>query len=750
MSRCNSNPGIRSYRKAASLIVGSTLLFGTSVQASDIQPTPASAESDGASATAAVHTTAAAASTEAPVPTDPVIVTGERYRINTLNSRLRDVREAPQSISIIPREIIEQQAATTLNDVLRNVSGISMAAGEGGGGPGGDNLTLRGFGARNDIFIDGIRDFASYTRDTFNVEQVEVVKGPASAQTGRGSTGGYINLFSKQPQIGTFASGTLGLGQPNYVRGTADMNLGGDSIGLGGGTAVRVNLMHHDADTPGRDHVETKRTGFAPSVAVGLGTSTRAILSYLRLKQDNVPDYGIPFVPNTNTALLEYRDEPAPVEYDNYYGVLDRDYEKTKTNLVTFALEHDLSADVRVSNTVRYGYAVRDSVYSAPRFLNTTTTLIRPNPQSRDTVDKVLLNQSNIFAKFETGAIRHDAIAGFEVSRERSRNQLRSVTDATPTDLFDPDPGRPWSGTIDDIPGAVVRAKADTVAAYVFDTVHFSDQLLLTGGLRWERYKSAFLPAPSQITGTVGNIRRTDTHVTWRAGVTYKPVPNLSIYAGAGTSVNPSIENMTQTTPNLAVGALKPERSRTFEAGIKWDGLNGKLLLTSAIFRTEKTNARTDGLPGEPATVLDGKQRVDGFELGATGRLTEDWQVIASYTYLDSEVVESNDPVEVGSRLTNVPDHSGSLWMFYTLPQGIEIGGGARYVGTRYTNLTNNRRIDGYWLADATLGYDFNPKTTLRLNVFNIFDERYIDQVGGGHFVPGAGRSAVATLTFGM
>ncbi|HEU0285269.1 MAG TPA: TonB-dependent siderophore receptor, partial [Sphingomicrobium sp.] len=530
----------------------------------------------------------------------------------------------------------------------------------------------------------------------------------------------------------------------------ADMNLGGDSIGLGGGTAVRVNLMHHDADTPGRDHVETKRTGFAPSVAVGLGTSTRAILSYLRLKQDNVPDYGIPFVPNTNTALLEYQDEPAPVEYDNYYGVLDRDYEKTKTNLVTFALEHDLSADVRVSNTVRYGYAVRDSVYSAPRFLNTTTTLIRPNPQSRDTVDKVLLNQSNIFAKFETGAIRHDAIAGFEVSRESSRNQLRSVTDATPTDLFDPDPGRPWSGTIDDIPGAVVRAKADTVAAYVFDTVHFSDQLLLTGGLRWERYKSAFLPAPSQFTGTVGNIRRTDTHVTWRAGVTYKPVTSLSIYAGAGTSVNPSIENMTQTTPNLAVGALKPERSRTFEAGIKWDGLNGKLLLTSAIFRTEKTNARTDGLPGEPATVLDGKQRVDGFELGATGRLTEDWQVIASYTYLDSEVVESNDPVEVGSRLTNVPDHSGSLWMFYTLPQGIEIGGGARYVGTRYTNLTNNRRIDGYWLADATLGYDFNPKTTLRLNVFNIFDERYIDQVGGGHFVPGAGRSAVATLTFGM
>ncbi len=758
MSRFKSSPGIRSYKKAATLIAGSTLLLGTSAEASEAPSAPqasTAAKADAASSAAAVRTAVAATAAESADAADPVIVTGERYRINTLNSRLRDVREAPQTISIIPREIIEQQAATTLNDVLRNVSGISMAAGEGGGGPAGDNLTLRGFGARNDIFVDGIRDFASYTRDTFNVEQVEVVKGPASAQTGRGSTGGYINLFSKQPQLRTFASGTLGLGQPDYVRGTADVNLGGDSIGLGGGTAVRVNLMHHDADTPGRDRVETKRTGFAPSVAVGLGTSTRAILSYIRLKQDNVPDYGIPFVPNTNVALPEHHEQPAPVDYDNYYGLLERDYEDTLANIATFALEHDLTPDIRIANTTRYGHATRDSIYSSPRFAtlpNSTSTglLVTPQTQSRDTVDKVLFNQTNLFSKFETGSLRHEAIAGFEVSRERSSNQLRNVTAGTPTDIFNPDPERPWNGTIADIPGEVVRAKADSVAAYIFDTVELSDQFLFTGGLRWERYKSAFLPAPSQITSTVGDIHRTDESVTWRAGITYKPVSNLSIYAGAGTSVNPSIENMTQTTPTLAVGALKPERSRTFEAGVKWDGFGGKLLLTSAIFRTEKSNARTPGLPGEPATVLDGKQRVDGFEIGATGRLTEDWQIIASYTYLDSEVTESNTPAEVANRLGNVPDHSGSLWMLYTLPQNIEIGGGVRYVGTRYTNVANTRRIDDYWVADATLGYDFNPRTTLRLNVFNIFDQRYPDQIGGGHFVPGAGRSAVATLTFGM
>ena len=735
--RVAGSTGIRSYRKAAIVLAGSTLLVGTSAAAEEAVPATAAVpgaeqdkdrqESDGKSE-------------------EQVTVTGERYRVNTLNSRLPDVRDAPQSISIIPREVMEQQAASTLRDVLRNVSGISMAAGEGGGGPGGDNLTLRGFGARNDIFIDGIRDFASYTRDTFNVEQVEVVKGPASAQTGRGSTGGYINLFTKQPQLRTFARGTAGVGLPEYWRATADLNLDGRELGVGGGTALRLNLLYHDADTPGRDHVETQRIGLAPSIAVGLGTSTRAILSYVRMEQDNVPDYGIPFVPAANTALPEkYDDQPAPVDFDNYYGLLERDYEDTVSNIVTFALEHDVTDDIRIANTTRYGHATRDSVYSAPRFVSNDSTLIRPNPQSRDTVDKVLFNQTNLFARFSTGSIRHDLIAGFEVAEETSRNQLRTVTAGTPTDLFDPDPGRPWDGTVEDIPGAVVRAEADTLAGYVFDTIHFSDQLLLSGGLRWEQYKSKFRAAPP-----AEALGRTDTNLTWRAGLTFKPVPDLSLYAGAGTSVNPSIENMTQTNVSEDLAALKPERSRTYEIGAKWNGFKGKLLVTAALFRTDKTNARTDGLPGEPATVLDGKQRVDGFELGVTGWITKRWSVIAGYTYLDTEVRESNDPAELGNHLRNVPDHSGSVWTVYELPNGFEFGGGVRYVGTRFTSEANNRKLDDYWVADATVAYEIRPETTIRLNAFNLFDERYADQIGGGHFVPGQGRSAIATLTFGL
>ena len=731
--RFRRHAGITSCRKVALALASTTLLLGTEAQADD---------------SAGAVDAAAAVDDQPRKDDDPeIVVTGERYRINTLNSRLPDVRDAPQSISIISREVIEQQSASTLRDVLRNVSGISMAAGEGGGGPAGDNLTLRGFGARNDIFVDGIRDFASYTRDTFNVEQVEVVKGPASAQTGRGSTGGYINMFSKQPMATSFAGTTIGVGTPGYVRATGDFNLGGDRLGLGS-AAVRVNMMYMDADTPGRDHVETKRYGIAPSVAVGLGGSTRAILSLTWLKQDNVPDYGIPFVPAAHETLVEHRDEPAPVDYDNYYGLLDRDREKLRTSLATFALEHDVSDAIRIANTTRYGHATRDSIYSSPRFANNADLLINPQTQSRDTTDKALLNQSNLFAKFATGSLSHDLIAGFEVSREKSRNQLRTITAGTPTDLYDPDPQRDWDGTVVDMPGEVVRARADSVAAYLFDTVHLSERLLVSGGVRWEHYKSEFNPAPSQLSATVGDIERTDETLTWRAGMTYKPVRGLSLYAGAGTSVNPSIENMTQTTPTLAVGALKPERSRTFEVGAKWDGFGGRLLLNAALFRTDKLNARTPGLAGDAPTVLEGKQRVDGFELGATGRITQDWSVVASYTYLDSKVRASNTASEIGNRLGNVPNHSGSLWTAYELPMGIELGGGVRYVGTRYTNVANTRRIGGYWVADATAAYDISRHLTFRVNAFNLFDERFIDQVGGGHFVPGPGRSVLATLSF--
>jgi catecholate siderophore receptor len=764
--------GITAYRKAALVLAGGSALAlafeparaadhdeaaaaGESVASSVAGPAGAmgaAAVELAASASAAASGDTAAlavAGAMADAAGDPITVVGERDQINSLNSRLGDIREAPQSISVIPREVIEQQAATTLRDVLRNVSGISMAAGE-GGVPAGDNLTLRGFSARTDIFVDGIRDFGSYTRDTFNVEQVEVVKGPSSAQTGRGATGGYINLISKQPQRQTFLDGTAGIGTPEYWRATADINLAEDATGLAG-TAFRLNLLYHDVDAPGRDHVDAQRWGIAPAVAIGLGGATRAILSYQYLGQDNLPDYGQPFVPATITVpeLIPYRERPAPVDRDNFYGLLDRDYEETDTHVLTFALEHDLSDAVRLANVTRYGHSTRDSIISAPRFLNSTTTEIRANAQSRDTADELLLNQSNIFADFSTGGIKHELIAGFEIAREKSRNHGRTISEATTTDLFDPDPTRPYNGTIEPS-GFTARAKADSIAGYLFDTITLSEQWLVSGGLRYDRFEVDFIGLPSNAEPNPAPLARTDNIWSWRAGVTFKPVESFNLYVGAGSSANPAFEGLTSTNTNAAVAALEPEKSRTYEAGFKWDGLDGRLLLTGAVFRIDKLNARTPGLPGEAATVLEGKQRVDGIELGATGRILPNWELIAAYTYLKSKIRESNTPAEVGNELLNTPPHTFSIWTTYDFPFGLEIGGGVRYVDERFTSNSNVRQVGSYWLTDATVAYDITDDITARINVFNLFDEEYIDAISGGHYIPGAARSAVATLAFSL
>ena len=229
-----------------------------------------------------------------------------------------------------------------------------------------------------------------------------------------------------------------------------------------------------------------------------------------------------------------------------------------------------------------------------------------------------------------------------------------------------------------------------------------------------------------------------------RVAVTYKPTPNASIYAGYATSFNPSAEGLTLSA---ATAPLEPEETRTMELGFKWALPHPHLTLTSAIFRTEKTNARTDGLPGDPPTVLEGEQRVDGFEAGVTGLLAPGWSLTAAYTWLDGEIVASNDPAELGKRTPNTPDHSFSLWTAYEVSR-LTLGGGLSYVGERFSNATNARMADGYWVADAMAAYRFTDNASVRVNVYNLADEEYFDNIGGGHLIPGVGRWASVTLSY--
>ncbi len=653
------------------------------------------------------------------------------------------LRDIPQTITIIPRSVIQEQNATTLRDVLRNVPGITIQAGE-GGVPAGDNLTIRGFSARTDIFVDGVRDFGGYSRDPYNLEQVEVVKGPASSVSGRGSTGGSVNLVTKTPTLGAIRSVNVGGGTDAYKRGTLDLNQPIDALP---GAVFRVNAMYTDTDVARRDAVSNQRWGVSPSLAFGVGGGTRASLLYSHLDQDNVPDYGIPWVPATAAGgpLDGYVGMTPPVESSNFYGLTARDYENTVTDLATFGFEHDFGAQLTFRNQLRWGRNDRDSVITAPRFANpaspTLYTQINRQLQSRDMTDSILSNQTSATSRFATGSAQHALVAGLDIGREDSINYLRTGPTAPLADLYTPNPSDPYPGPVTRT-GAVNDGEAKSLGLYAFDTLTLGPRLELTGGLRYDRFEVDY--TAKDAASVVTPFGRTDEFVSWRAGVVYKPRPYGSVYAGAGTSFNPSAEGLS-LTPALA--DVEPEESFSVELGTKWDLLKQRLSLTAAVFHTEKSNARTPGVnPGDPPQVLAGVQSVDGFELGAFGSVGTRLTLFAGYAHMWSEIEASNTVGETGNALTQTPEHTFNLWLTGRVTRAITLGGGVQYMDSVYRNRLNTLEAPSYWLLNATAAYEINQKLTLRMNAYNLADEEYVDRVGGGHFVPGPGRYGMLTL----
>jgi catecholate siderophore receptor len=654
------------------------------------------------------------------------------------------LRDIPQTINVITKDVMTQQGATTLRDVLRNVPGITFQAGE-GGVPAGDQLTIRGFSARTDLFVDGVRDFGGYTRDAFNLEQVEVAKGPSSAIAGRGSTGGSINQVSKLPSLQSGYLGTVSVGNAEYKRTTIDVNQP-LSIGAIPGVAFRLNGMWTDNDVPRRTAVHADRWGVAPSIAVGLGTAKRATLSYLHLGQDNVPEYGLPWVPpNTNPELQAYSNGRPPVDQRNFYGLTTRDYEKTDTDIATLQLEFDASRAFTLRNTTRYGVNNRDSVITAPRFASVeTSTAINRQLQSRDMDDSIVANYTNLVSRFETGAIRHAVSAGLEVAAETSENHGRSGPLAPQADLYHPNPSDPYTGPIVRN-GAFTKGTANSAAVYAFDTVELGRRWELTGGLRWERFDLDF--DSLLVTGEAAPFNRTDSVLTGRGAAVFKPKVNGSVYVSYATSFNPSAEGLSL---NANTVNLEPERARIAEVGTKWD-VGQRLSMTAAGFHVEKTNARTPGVnPGDPPTVLAGRQRVAGIELGISGRINDRWSALAGYSYMDSKIAASNTPAEIDNALALTPNNTFNLWTTFALPGDVTIGGGLQYMDAVFRNATNISRVPSYWLVNGLASYAVNEHLTLRLNGTNLANEEYVDRVGGGHYIPGPGRSVSVSTDIGF
>lgn len=691
----------------------------------------------------AVQAAPARADDGAQIETIQVIGTREHSQLSS-SKFLRPLLDTAQTIDVVTEQLIEARAATTLRDVLRNVSGISMQAGE-GGTPAGDQLSIRGYSARTDIFVDGVRDFGGYTRDPFAVQQVEVVKGPSSDYTGRGGTGGSINLVSKTPSLDNDLTASLTLGTDQFTRVTVDANRALEGLS---GTAARLNLMVHEQDVPGRDQVENSRWGVAPSLALGLESDTRVTMSLFYLEQDNVPDYGIPWVPADNVPLAAWADDAPPVDFGNWYGLSARDFEAVSTAMATVRFEHQLSETATIDNITRYGVTDRDSMITAPRFEATDSTDIRRSDEKyRDDRNEILSNQTNLVVELD-GRFNHRLLLGMEFVSERETRHTRVPTgpDSPSTDLWMPTPDDPYLENYQPT-GTATRSEARTFAVYAGDSIALGERWLVNGGLRWDRFELDYTPDGEPRT------QRDDDMLSYRLGLVYKPVASGSIYLGYGTSFNPTAEGLAISTSSRQPGIadLDPEQNRAVELGTKWQILDHRILLTGAVFHMEKTNARTQD-PNDPddVLVLDGRQRVRGIELGIAGEVLPRVNVYAGYTYLDTEILESRDPAEIGKALGNAPKNTFSWWSTWDVSDRFQLGLGAQFVDDRYNSLTNTRSAPDYWTLEASASYRVNALLNLRLNVQNLTDETYIDYVGGGHFIPGAGRMVLLSSTINL
>jgi catecholate siderophore receptor len=735
----------------------------------------------------------ASATTGTPMQLPTIHVEGRRnpYKIDVVESPkfTQPLLDTPQTINVIGGDIIRQQGATTLAEALHNSPGVgTFYVGENGSTSTGDAVYMRGFDASGSIFVDGVRDLGSISRDVFDTEQVEVIKGPDGTVSGRTTPTGAINMVSKQPLLANRVSASLGYGSGNRKRGTADWNRV-----LGEHAAFRLNVMDQDSGVPGRHEVSLDRWGIAPSLVFGLGTPTTVHLDYLHVGQNNVPDGGVPTIglpgySSPDPARPFLSDAPR-VDPAGFYGT-GADHDHVKADMATLIVHHDFSGDVALHDTLRWGrthedYLLTSFMGNAANLLTpdpddpSTWTIARSNPTFKDQTNRILTNQANLTVDFDTGAVRHNLSTGIELTREEIATGGPGRLDDsawTPAGLYRPDPATA-SGLVIGDTGTWSRGRTDTVGAYVFDTMKFGERWLLTAGARFDRYRSSFdsmvacgtrnapdcgsLPAGTPLPGLAA--RKRDTLASYKLGLVYKPAANGSVYANFATAGEPPGGNnmvFSAAANNPDNPAFDPQKARTLEVGTKWDVLDDRLRLNAAVFRTRVGNLVVQD-PVDLQYYQIGHERVQGIELGAVGQITRRWAISAGYTLMDtradggivSSSTTSSAPATDGSgKLAYTPKSAFTAWSTWRLPHRIVLAAGARHSGEM------QRGHDGapgtpaftepYWVFDAMAGYAINRHASLQLNVYNLFDRDYVAAINksGYRYTPGAPRSALLTL----
>ncbi len=722
-------------------------------------------------------------------------ISSSDYKADTVSSPkfTQSLVDTPQTIQVITNMVFTQQGATTLTEALRNSAAVgTFYAGENGSTSTGDAIYMRGFDTSSSIYVDGIRDLGSISRDLFNIEQVEVEKGPAGTDNGRSAPTGAINLTSKKATLDGVSSSSLTTGTDGQNRATIDLN---QTLNNLPGSALRLNVLWQDSDVPGRDHVNNKRVGIAPSLGFGLDGDTRAYVNLLYVKQDNTPDGFVPTV-----GLPHWQPQPGlqnlvghPVDSENFYGTRD-DHDNVTARMATIQLEHDFSDAVKLTNSLRWGDTAQDyllSSYTATGVVTnglptgnikwtnandlSTYTLARSNNTLKDVDNGILTDQLNLRVDFTTGELKHNLSTGLELAHEEQTNYGVAGTGTRPVaNLYNPDWNTPASTYAVSRTGADNEGRTNTASIYAFDTVKFGahDKFLVTAGVRADDYKTVYVghavcnngtvPCAGAAVGSpVKNVylESEDTLVNWKLGAVYKPTGNSSLYANYAISQQPpggSNFTLSSAVNSASNPNMDPQKAKTYELGGKWDTLNEKLLLNLAVFRTEVTNEINSQIlddHGNPTQT--GEKRVQGVELSAIGNITENWSVTAGYSSMDTSVEEGPLVTADGSsNLTYTPDEAFTSWTTYRFPFGLTIGGGASYTAGLHRGtdgaVGTPKYTDSYVVYNAVVSYDVNSYVALRLNAYNLTDEEYVASINksGYRYTPGAPRTFLVSADF--
>lgn len=638
----------------------------------------------------------------------------------------------PKSITVLSKEVLEDKNATTLKEIGRSTAGVTLGSGEGGNAFG-DRFFIRGFDARNDVFIDGIRDPAVSIRENFFTEQIEILRGPASSYAGRGTAGGAINIVTKQAGDVNFKRMDSEFGTDMTKRVTLDVNQVIDPT-----FSVRTGGLFQDANVAGRNYVTDNRWGSFISTKYTPTNDIKITTNYVHTDLSGYPDFGVPYYKQGNVPVTS-----AGIPRENWYGFLNRDFQTARQDFGTGSIEYKVNEAITLTSKVRGEHSLLNYIGTLPQNPNTTSSnpllwTTTASAQSRYQNVDVWANQNEATFKLDTGGVKHTAVFGVEYSNENisidryaglaselSGSAFTSNGAVQNVNLYSPQYTNIPFGT-PSLLGNPTRYGVNTSSVYVMDTANWQDTIIVNGGVRYDGYsQSASNNSPNYV-------KQNSDLVNYNVGVVYKPMSIGSVYAAYATSANPFGSELDATgteyggvPPNSTI-LLGPERNKAIELGTKWELADRHLLVTGALFQTTKDNARetVNNLLTSGAAY-----RIQGIDIEAEGKITDRWSIFGGLVLMQSKVTQSGVASNIGLQLANIAHQSFSMLTKYKFDGGWELGGQAVYRSKVYggTFAANTNELPSYWRFDAFVEKKIDQNWTMKLYAQNLTNKLYYD-----------------------